>query len=144
MVSLLGALGIVYGSTWFIRQTPKLLTMTTGFLLVREKEKTKHYERMARLGFDIIRDRSVLSNQEDEVEFKVIEFRAGSLHRRLRFLEKEVLFLKEDEIFILDKAMHEIEQGGVIPGDEFTRLISISKERLADEEFMKSFEPKRS
>lgn len=140
MVSLLGALGIVYGSTWFLRQTPKLLTVTTGFLLVREKEKTKHYERMARLGFDIIRDRSVLTdNSEDEFEFKMIEFPPGTLHRRLRFLEKEVLFLKEDEVFILDKAMREIEQGGVISGNEFTRLISISKARLADEEFMKSF-----
>mgnify|MGYP000849093285 CR=1 FL=1 len=143
MVSLLGALGIVYGSTWFLRQTPKLVTMTTGFLLVREKEKTKHYERMARLGFDIIRDRSVLTESpEDGFEFRMIEFPPGTLHRRLRFLEKEVLFLKEDEVFILDKAMHEIEQGGVISGDEFTRLISISKERLADEEFMRSFQSK--
>jgi hypothetical protein len=143
MVSLLGALGIVYGSTWFLRQTPKLLTVTTGFLLVREKEKTKHYERMARLGFDIIRDRSILTeNPEDGFEFRMIEFPAGTLHRRLRFLEKQTLFLKEDEVFVLDKAMKEIEQGGTISGDEFTRLISISKERLADEEFMRSFQSK--
>lgn len=140
MFALAGALGVVYGASWFLRQTPKLITVTTGFLLVRETEKTKYYERLGRLGFDIIRDRENLSN--GEFEFRAIHFEKGSLHRRLRFLEEKKLFLKEDEVFILDKAMKSVEAGETISGDEFKRLVSISEARLADEEFMKSFESK--
>jgi len=140
MFALAGALGVVYGASWFLRQTPKLLTVTTGFLLVREQEKTKFYERLGRLGFDIIRDRENLA--KGEFEFRAILFERGTLHRRLRFLEEKKLLLKEDEVFILDKAMKSIEDGETISGDEFRRLISISEARLADKEFMSSFESK--
>lgn len=128
--------GLVYGSFWAVKQAPKVFTATTVALLVREKEKNARYKRMARMGFDIIRDL-------DDVSFGsrrwyLVCFPKKSLHPDLKFLERVPLVLTEEETFILKKAKTSVENGEMTPFS-FQKLIEVSEERLNDEDFVEVF-----
>lgn len=128
--------GIVYSSFWVTRQVPKVFTATTVALLVREKEKVAAYKRMARLGFDIIRD-------IDDVSFGsrkwfLVCFPKKSLHRDLKFLEMVPLVLTSEEAFVLKKAKEAVENGENVPFS-FETLIDASAERINDESFVETF-----
>lgn len=131
-----GAVGVVYGSMWIVRQTSKIASIVTGVLLMKTQERNNRNHRLARLGFDILRD------LEDPTfgahEFHAIRFDKEKLHPRLKFLGDIDLFITSEELFLLKSGMDAIRNEEEVVPVDFRRLIEVSEERLRDEEFIRT------
>lgn len=142
MVAGIVAVGIVYGSTWVVRQAPKVGVMLTGLLLWKAKNENENLHRFTRLGFDIIRD------MEDPTfgsrSFHAIRFSKEKLPDVLKFLGDVDLFLTSEEAFVLKKAMMAVRDGEPVVPINFKKFVEVSEARLNDERFMKSVSSKEA
>jgi hypothetical protein len=140
MVAGLMALGFMYAASWVVRQTPKVLSLSTGALLLKEKSENENLRRIARLGFDIVRNIEEMSigNQT----FHLIEFSDDYSHPRLQFLRGKKLILTDEEAFFLSKAIESVESGEAVVPVNFNRFIEISEARFNDELFMEAISSK--
>lgn len=131
-----GAVGVVYGSMWVVRQAPKIASMVTGALLMKTTERNNRNHRLARLGFDILRD------LEDETfgtrEFHAVRFDGEKMHPRLKFLGDVDLFVTSEELFLLKSGMDAVKNGDEVVPVDFRRIIDVSQERLNDKEFIQT------
>ena len=140
MVAGLMALGIVYGSSWVVRQTPKVMSLMTGALLWKAKSENDNLRRLARLGFDIVRD--VEDPTFGRRTFHLIRFPKKGLHRRLQFLRGKRLLLTSEEAFLLSKAIKAVKDGERVVPVNFSKFIEVSEARREDERFMEAFSSK--
>lgn len=142
MVAAVMAASMVYGSFWVVRQTPKVFGLLTAALLWKEKKKTNDYERLSRLGFDIIRDMN--DPTFGSREFHAICFDKEHLHSKLQFLAGVQLLLTSEEAFLLTSGMKRVVSGDRVVPVDFDKFIDVSNARLSDEAFLKNVMSKDS
>jgi hypothetical protein len=142
MVAGLMALGIMYGTSLVVRQSPKVFGLMTGALLLKAKRENENLQRLARLGFDVVRD--VQDADFGRRTFHVVRFPRSkkNLHRRLQFLRGKKLVLTSEEAFLLSKAIKAVEDGEAVVPVDFKKLIEISEARLNDEALRGAFSSK--